>query len=44
MNYFILPVEGNIYELKEFRNEDELVYRLYGITEEEKKIIEDSLK
>ena len=25
-------------------NIDELVYKLYGITEEEKKIIEDSLK
>ena len=32
-------------ELKKTDNEiDELVYRLYGITEEEKKIIEESLK
>jgi len=32
-------------EIKKTDNEiDELVYRLYGITEEEKKIIEESLK
>ena len=32
-------------EIKKTDNEiDELVYRLYGITEEEKKIIEESLR
>ena len=32
-------------EIKKTDNEiDELVYKLYGITEEEKKIIEESLK
>jgi len=32
-------------EIKKTDNEiDELVYQLYGITEEEKKIIEESLK
>lgn len=32
-------------EIKKTDNEiDELVYKIYGITEEEKKIIEDSLK
>ena len=32
-------------EIKKTDNEiDELVYKLYGITDEEKKIIEDSLK
>ena len=32
-------------EIKKIDNEiDELVYQLYGITEEEKKIIEESLK
>lgn len=32
-------------EIKKTDNEiDELVYQLYGITEEEKKIIEDSLR